>query len=86
MGRTARLQRSLRTQPSCASHSRAMAWPMPLPQLSPEAASAWLMAVAVEVAVAGLVSCCCSCWGLVLTGVSVLAVLTGAGVAGGLQP
>jgi hypothetical protein len=35
-----------------------MAWPMPLPQLLPDAASAWLMAVAVEVAVLGLVSCC----------------------------
>jgi hypothetical protein len=38
------------------------------------------MAVAVEVAVAGLVSCCCSCVGLVVTGggaVGVLVVWTG---------
>jgi hypothetical protein len=59
---------------------------MPLPQLLPEAASAWEMAVAVEVAVAGLVSWLRS-WvgsvGTVAGGVGVLAVWTG---GAGLQP
>jgi hypothetical protein len=75
-------------------HSRARDCPGALPQLLPAAASAWLIAVAVALAVVGLVRPCCSCVGVVPVlgdgagagvGVGVLAVVTGAGAGAGLQ-
>jgi hypothetical protein len=58
---------------------------MPLPQLFPADASAWLMAVAVEVAVAGLVSCCLISVGFVGGGVGGVGGLgLGTGLASGV--
>jgi hypothetical protein len=69
---------------SVADDSRAMACPMPLPQLLPCAASAWLIAVAVDTAVPGLVSCCCSCCGLFTSTAGGALAGPGAGAGAGL--